>query len=121
MRLGIVASSESMSRMAFASGNLSRCIDLQWRCSVGDRLLEVTSSAMANILRSHTNFQRLIAIRTGRLSASGQKHGDVAQIFNLLYRRFAIGCTTENHQPRALGQLAECNSAIQQIKNLRYD
>jgi len=55
------------------------------------------------------------------LSTPGQNYGDVAQIFNLLYRRFAIGCATENPRPGAFGRMTECNSAIQQIKNLRYD
>ena len=55
------------------------------------------------------------------LSTPEQNYGDVAQIFNLLYRRFAIGCATENPWPGAFGRMTECNSAIQQIKNLRYD
>src|SRR5258707_6271046 len=55
------------------------------------------------------------------LATPGQNYGDVAQVVNLLYRRFAIGCATENPRPGAFGRMTECNSAIQQIKNLRYD
>src|SRR5437899_2673175 len=46
----------------------------------------------------------------------------VAQIFNLLYRRFAIGRLGEEF-PRPLreGRHAEHNSAIRQIEKLRHD
>ena len=44
----------------------------------------------------------------------------VAQIFNLLYRGFVICGACENPSAQGLLSLAECNSAIQQIENLRY-
>jgi hypothetical protein len=44
-----------------------------------------------------------------------------ARIFNLPDRRFAIGCAPMTREDRSmLSHPAECNSAIQQIKNLRY-
>jgi len=54
--------------------------------------------------------------------AYNARRGLVAQICNLPYRRFVIGRASESFErtgpcPRA----AECNSAIQQITNLRYE
>ena len=47
--------------------------------------------------------------------------GIVAQICNLLYRRFAIGRASGYSKAAVVtGRSAECNSAIQQIGNLRY-
>jgi hypothetical protein len=45
----------------------------------------------------------------------------VAQIFNLLYRRFVIGRSPDSFvRACKCGSPAECNSAIQQIANQRY-
>src|SRR5205807_2387915 len=45
----------------------------------------------------------------------------VAQTFNLRYRRFSIGSVSNGSSALVLfGRPAECNSAIQQIENLRY-
>src|SRR5258708_21999374 len=43
---------------------------------------------------------------------------DVAQIFNLLYRRFAIGRAQKLTTFFRARGVAECNSAIQQVTNL---
>src|SRR5258707_4216334 len=46
----------------------------------------------------------------------------VAQICNLLYRRFAIcGASRNPWHMRVFVALADCKSAIRQITNLRYD
>jgi hypothetical protein len=42
----------------------------------------------------------------------------VAQVCNLLYRRFAIGMLSK---PLESSKAAGCKPAIQQITNLRYD
>src|SRR5258707_9391568 len=44
----------------------------------------------------------------------------VAQIFNLLYRGIAFRHPPECSGPGVFGRAADCKSAIQQIKNLRY-
>ena len=44
----------------------------------------------------------------------------VAQIFNLLYRRFSICRPLEICGQQVVARLAECNSAIQQNTILRY-
>jgi hypothetical protein len=55
-----------------------------------------------------------------------QNAGKVAQVFNLLYRRFVIGRRPTSRVPVVMAARfpflapAECNSAIQQIENLRY-
>ena len=54
-----------------------------------------------------------------RLELSGSAR-IVAQICNLPYRRFAIGRLTVLESAVLIGRSAECNSAIQQIANLRY-
>jgi len=45
---------------------------------------------------------------------------DVAQIFNLLYRRLAVCGRRNTPAPQWFPGLADCKSAIQQIENLRY-
>src|SRR2546425_7918172 len=46
--------------------------------------------------------------------------GEVAQIFNLLYRRIVFGKAGRLDRAEEFARLADCKSAIQQIKNLRY-
>ncbi len=46
---------------------------------------------------------------------------DVAQICNLLYRRFAIGMAAKNPGALTFSRPAGCKPAIQQIANLRYE
>jgi hypothetical protein len=45
---------------------------------------------------------------------------DVTQIFNLLYRRLAVCRRRKDSVGIGLVRLADCNSAIHQIENLRY-
>src|SRR5438309_1942317 len=59
-------------------------------------------------------------LRRRGLRTRGHKSSDVAQIFNLLYRRFAIGWVPKLPGMQVFSAPAEYNSAIQQ-KNLRYD
>jgi hypothetical protein len=58
------------------------------------------------------------------LQSSGGKEKNsfriVAQIFNLLYRGFEIRQVWQIKATLYFPRLAECNSAIQQIENLRY-
>src|SRR5438552_14729351 len=61
-----------------------------------------------------------ICRRRGRKFGKPRWRG-VAQIFNLLYRRFGIGRPSGvRWHLRNPSRAAECNSAIQQIENLRY-
>src|SRR5437879_4361146 len=58
------------------------------------------------------------------LITRGRKFSDVAQIFNLPYRRFAIGWVPRLPWVQVFSTPAEYNSAIQSRrrgKNLRYD
>ena len=59
-------------------------------------------------------------LRRRGLRTRGHKSSHVAQIFNLLYRRFAIGWVPKLPGMQVFSAPAEYNSAIQQ-KNLRYD
>jgi hypothetical protein len=50
-----------------------------------------------------------------------RRPAEVAQIFDLLYRRIAFWQAIERYGCAGFrGRLAECKSAIQQIENLRY-
>jgi hypothetical protein len=56
-----------------------------------------------------------------RRASKGPKNLIVAQIFNLLYRRVALGMMSRTVGAQVLVEAsAECNSAIRQIANLRY-
>jgi hypothetical protein len=48
------------------------------------------------------------------------RHSPVTQIFNLLYRRFAIGQRFEFARVLHYWTPAGCKPAIRQIENLRY-
>jgi hypothetical protein len=57
-----------------------------------------------------------------RLTSLTWIRSDVAQISNLLYRGLVVRVLFRKHQyHRARHSHAECNSAIQQVTNLRYE